>query len=68
MKKLFPLYILLPLLLMACRIQEEPAAELPDYKPSKDDIVSMHETLRILRGFYRLLQIYIKAVKTPSGL
>ncbi|MEN8700384.1 DUF4362 domain-containing protein [Bacillus infantis] len=51
MKKLFPLYILLPLLLMACRIQEEPAAELPDYKPSKDDIVSMHGDIENLERF-----------------
>lgn len=51
MKKLFSLYILLSLLLMACRTQEESAAKLPDYKPSKDDIVSMHGDIENLERF-----------------
>ncbi len=51
MKKLFPPYILLPLLLLACQTQEEPAAKLPDYKPSEDDIVSMHGDIQNMDRF-----------------
>jgi Domain of unknown function (DUF4362) len=51
LKKLFPLYTLLSLLLMACQTQEKPAAKLPDYKPSKDDIVSMHGDIENLERF-----------------
>ncbi|MGD6858228.1 DUF4362 domain-containing protein [Bacillus infantis] len=56
MKKLFPIYILLlPLLLLACQTQEEPAAKLPDYKPSEDDIVSMHGDIENLDRFFSFI-------------
>jgi hypothetical protein len=51
LKKLFPLYIMLPLLFLGCQAEEEPAAKLPDYKPSKDDIVSMHGDIENLDRF-----------------
>jgi Domain of unknown function (DUF4362) len=51
LKKIFPLYISLSLLLLACQTIEEPAAKLADYKPSEDDIVSMHGDIENLHRF-----------------
>ncbi|MGD6843982.1 DUF4362 domain-containing protein [Bacillus infantis] len=55
MKKLFPLYILVSLILLSCQTQEEPAPKLPDYKPSEDDIVSMHGDINNLDKFFSFI-------------